>query len=545
MKLNDLVAKAASISAGEWVLLLVAYAVLYQLSLSVYRVTLHPLAKIPGPFLNKISGWTHVFWAISGKRHLYLTWAHAKYGPIVRNGPNELSFTTDTALRSIYLPKNANVQKAKMYLTMDAATGSQSTHSTIDRMEHAARRRVLSHAFSESAVRSAEQFVNQNLETLFRIIREKSKESGDSGWARADMGKLMNWYSFDVMGTLAFGRKFDCLESDEHRIVPSLLLSGSRFTHSLCHMPIAWVFNRIVASPLMKVIGGKPARDNVKYYEYADKQLRERIEEENSLDEKSQIARKDSTHYLLHAKDPETGRGFSYSELHADASLLIAAGSDTVSTTLAAAIFYLTRNPRALEEATREVRAAFASPEEVRGGPVLNGCKYMVACIDEALRIAPAVPSDLPREVLPGGMDIDGYHIPAGTTVGVGAFAIHHSEKYYPEPYKFMPERWIPAEKEGEWPSAEDVRMAHAAHCPFSIGIRGCLGKNMAMMELKITLARLLLEFDMRLPAKFGENEPEGGGKDEEWGRDRKDEYQLTDWFICDRSGPVVELKPV
>jgi cytochrome P450 len=57
------------------------------------------------------------------------------------------------------------------------------------------------------------------------------------------------------------------------------------------------------------------------------------------------IDRKDFFHCLLHAKDPDTGAGFSMPVLWAEAGLLIVAGSDTSSTALAATFFYLAHNP--------------------------------------------------------------------------------------------------------------------------------------------------------------------------------------------------------
>jgi len=114
--------------------------------------------------------------------------------------------------------------------------------------------------------------------------------------------------------------------------------------------------------------------------------------------------RPDFYHYIMSAVDPDTGSKYSDHELWAEANVLIVAGSDTSKNVMAATFFYLLHNPRALEKATKEVREAFAGEdvEAIASGPVLNGCRYLRACLDESLRYSPAVAGMLPRTVLPG-----------------------------------------------------------------------------------------------------------------------------------------------
>lgn len=119
-------------------------------------------------------------------------------------------------------------------------------------------------------------------------------------------------------------------------------------------------------------------------------------------------AKKDFFHYLLNAKDPESGEGLSIPELWGEANVLMIAGSDTTSTGLSSTIFYLVRNPHALKTITAEIRSQFSDVEEIVSGSKLNDLPYLKACIDEALRLAPPVPGAMPREVQTGGADIDG-----------------------------------------------------------------------------------------------------------------------------------------
>lgn len=244
--------------------------------------------------------------------------------------------------------------------------------------------------------------------------------------------------------------------------------------------------------------------------------------------------RKDFYHYLMEAKNPNTDEKWSLPELWAEASNLIVAGSDTTALTLSAAFFYLTHNARCLENAKREVRTVFEGRdvEDVRPGPLLNSCRYLKACMDETMRMSPPVPGILPRAVLPGGIEIDGLLLPEGTEVSVGLYSIHHNATYFPEPFEFRPERWL---EEGE-----GLAVAQKAFAPFSLGPRGCIGKNMAYMEMLITMARVLVLFDIRAVGTLGE-----GGPDLEVGRQRKGDYQVKDCFISSKDGPMVEFKAV
>lgn len=222
-------------------------------------------------------------------------------------------------------------------------------------------------------------------------------------------------------------------------------------------------------------------------------------------------AKKDFFYYLLNAKDPETGNGLSTPELWGEANVLMIAGSDTTSTTLAATIFYLVRNPRAMELLKKEVRENFDTVEDIVSGSKLNELTYLKACIDEALRLAPAVPGALPRESMEGAM-VDGVFLPAGTDCGTPIYSIHRQETYYREPEEYVPERWIEGAtcqtSTASWSTTKEaVEIARRAFCPFSIGPRGCIGKSMAFMEMRLTIARMMFLFDIELANREGEDE--------------------------------------
>lgn len=135
--------------------------------------------------------------------------------------------------------------------------------------------------------------------------------------------------------------------------------------------------------------------------------------------------------------------------------------------------------------------------EEVQELPILD------AIITEALRLHPAAPASLPRRTPDGGRTLDGYFVPQDvrlpiaaarilikhlqTVVSMQCYTTQRDGDVFQSPDSFVPERWLQSDK-----VTDQMR---ELHMPFSKGSRACLGKNLAMMELKLTAAALLKSF--------------------------------------------------
>lgn len=444
---------------------------------------------------------------------------------------------TNTALKTIYGFK-ANVRKSDFYSAFPANKHAYSTHSAIDRGVHARKRRILSQAFSDSALKSMEDHMLAHIRTFCSRLGERAFPKGRStesiekhsdSWSMAqNIADWANWLAFDVMGDLCFGKSFGMLEEPTNRFATDLIANAAH-RHLICgtYLPIH-------EYQLDKILFRKIAAGRARYMNYSKGQAAERTKA--GLD----VERKDFFYYLLKARDPETGQGFSTPELWGESNLLIIAGSDTTSSALAASFFYLTHNPEKLRILVEEVRAAFADVEDIRTGPQLAQLGYLRAVIDEAMRLSPSVGGILPRLVLNGGLNVDGHHIPAGTVVGVPTYSIHHNAAYYSDPFAFSPERWLAAPHPRSCGASPDsVAAAHSAFCPFSVGPRGCIGKGMAYMELSLALARAVFMYDIRLAPGTSLGE---GREDAEYGRHRPGEYQLIDTFTSTKEGPLVQF---
>jgi hypothetical protein len=146
-------------------------------------------------------------------------------------GPNLLSVNTNTALKAIYGHK-ANVRKADFYTAFPANKHTFNVHSSIDKVSHARKRRVLSHAFSDSAIKAMEKYVIDKVQTFTRVlpqapfdlisVRDNGKK--EDGWsAGKNMALMCDYLAFDIMGELAFGKSFDMLESPKNRFASTLV----------------------------------------------------------------------------------------------------------------------------------------------------------------------------------------------------------------------------------------------------------------------------------------------------------------------------------
>jgi cytochrome P450 len=206
--------------------------------------------------------------------------------------------------------------------------------------------------------------------------------------------------------------------------------------------------------------------------------------------------------------------------LRETAGVLLVAGSDTTASVLAAVTYYLSTNPIILAKLTEEIRCAFTKESEITAVSV-NSLEYMLAVLNETLRIYPPAPGNTTRITAPEGATIAGNRIPGETAVVINHWATFHSSAHFTRPYEFIPERWL-GDKEFENDNRKVVQ-------PFNVGPRNCLGRNLAYLEMRVVLARLVWGFDFEM------EEVSKGWEEGQTG------HMLWSW----RKPLMVKLKPV
>ena len=418
----------------------------------------------------------------------------------------------------------------------------------------------MNYAFSESALRSAEGFLHANIDRWLELLGALAEKDGE--WTTSlNMCDWMNWLVFDILGDLCFGQSFGMKEPESKlRHVPEMMVTFLELIHpvSTPYFPYmyqglmwqiawspfspAWVWLKPRGLDWLLTIASPPAV--LQWQKFVEKCLTDRTGVQQDLEKHPKPdneIRKDFFYWLFKAVDPETGkRGYTLDELFGECELLTIAGSDTTAIVLSAAFFYLTRRPEVQAKLAKEISSTFSSYGEITSGDKIMSCKYLTAFLEEALRMTPPVSAEPAREVLQGGTTVDGHYIPERLHVSTGLYCLSFNKDVYPEPFTFRPERWIVAEDKSVGSSAESVAAARNAFCAFSTGPRGCVGKNLAWLEMRIVLAKTLWMFEVKADPtnKLGGGDPTGKP-----GRQREDEYQTYEMFVSNRNGPIIQLK--
>jgi cytochrome P450 len=174
----------------------------------VYNITLHPLAKYPGPILWRMSPIPSIISLLRGRISFDYKVLHDKYGPVVRVMPNELSFNTAKAWDDIYGHRVGlqNMDKDPIHVgAVEAIPGATNLTMAPD-THHARQRRALAHAFSKQALLEQEPILRGYVE----LFVEKLREMAHNG-KPANMVSWFNFCTFDIIGDLSFGEPFGCL----------------------------------------------------------------------------------------------------------------------------------------------------------------------------------------------------------------------------------------------------------------------------------------------------------------------------------------------
>ncbi|KAJ5414635.1 hypothetical protein N7509_001262 [Penicillium cosmopolitanum] len=408
------------------------------------RLYFHPLRDLPGPNLWIAFPIFRYVSLVRGRLDIDLRSFHNKYGEAVRFGPEEVSFITAQAWRDIYTHGHGERQLPKVL----HSTSNPSDIISANNADHSRFRRALSHAFSAKGLQVQEPILRGYVDKLIQRLEEIAASPNP-------VVNIVKWYNlttFDLIGDLAFGEPFGGLDSLEYH--PSLMENRERQIE---------YSNLTVRKRLRSTLHRGPV-------DFMDSMLRYRGDKEKELTDK---------------------------EMEANANILIIAGSETTATLLSGVTYWLLRTPDALRKVSDEVRSSITSDSDITF-QTTSQLPYMLACLNEALRIYPPAPGGLERITIPpDSINISGYKIPPGTKVSVHQSAAYRSPLNFHRPEEFLPERWLPLAKEdASSPFYNDNRDVLQ---PFSIGPRNCIGRNLANAEMRMILARMLWNFDIEL----------------------------------------------
>jgi len=213
-------------------------------------------------------------------------------------------------------------------------------------------------------------------------------------------------------------------------------------------------------------------------------------------------SRKDIFRHLL-SPDPVTTSKFDQKDLNSNANLIIVAGSDTTTTAMTQMFRKLAKDKRVLKKLQGEIDGLCCEGKELSIQTTTN-LTYLNAVVNEGLRLYNPLPTGVYAGTYPQGVEVAGKFIPGNVQVMVPHLAIMTDERCFPKGWDFIPERWT-----GEW--SEGVK-ERKAFIPFGYGVHSCVGKQLALNEMRLTLAMVVREFDVVLGERYNE-----GTWEEEW----------------------------
>jgi cytochrome P450 len=422
---------------------------------------------------------------------------HNKYGDIVRVAPNELSFRTPTAHKTIYdRPARNKPQflKSDIFYNTRPSTAPPNIVFARDPDDHRRQKKEIYHAFSSNSLAKTQTIIDGYTEAFLAQLIKQGGPDTDG----VDVSVAYNWLTFDIIGKitspmqlsqcpttyickghLTFGESFNCVTQWRRSEWVSLILDFAEL------LSLGAVMNRLsVPTFVLSLLLPKSFKSNLIYHDQVtDMKLDHLIRTGNGEDDKNKQSLPQNNFFTRIIRNGV----FDPIHLREQSKVMMLAGSETTATFLAGVTYFLLTNPQALARLKDEVRSTFPSEQEITKE---STCKleYLHGVIEEGLRLFPPAPFGLQR-VCPPGAVIDGCAIVAGTIVSVDNFVMSHDARFFSNPDEFRPERWI----------GNGTRDCLDASRPFSTGLRSCLGIKLAYMEARTILSKMVYAYDWEM----------------------------------------------
>ncbi|XP_004559199.3 sterol 26-hydroxylase, mitochondrial [Maylandia zebra] len=184
----------------------------------------------------------------------------------------------------------------------------------------------------------------------------------------------------------------------------------------------------------------------------------------------------------------------STKDVYGSVTELLLAGVDTTSNTLTWALHELSKNPDIQERLYKEV-STMVPLDRIPTAADITGMPYLKAVIKETLRMYPVVSMNA-RIIAEKNVSVGGYEFPKKTPFTFCHYAISHDEDTFPDSFTFKPERWLRDGRERPNPFGS---------IPFGFGVRGCVGRRIAELEMYLLLFQLIRQFEIKPDPTLGE----------------------------------------
>ncbi len=291
--------------------------------------------------------------------------------------------------------------------------------------------------------------------------------------AQVDIAREMMHLTLAIAGKTLFGSDVESEADEIGKALSDAMELFNRLT-----LPFAQLLERL---PLPATRKFQRARERL------DTTIYRIIEERRRSFEATGEDRGDLLSMLLAARDEEgDGTGMTDEQLRDEAMTIFLAGHETTANALTWTWYLLAQNPDIEAKLHAEI-------DEVLNGRLPTAedyprLRYTEMVFAEAMRLYP--PAWIIGRRALNDYSINGYHVPARSIVLMSQFVTHHDARWFPDPYKFDPERWTPEAKEAR---------PKFSYSPFGGGNRVCIGEQFAWLEGVLVLATLARQWRLRL----------------------------------------------
>ncbi|KAK7538458.1 cytochrome P450 [Phyllosticta citribraziliensis] len=507
-----------------------ALILLWFAAVAVYRLTLHPLAVIPGPKRAAVSTLYEKWHNAVRRGRYFLIWEqmHEDYGPVVRINPNEVHIR-DPDYFDVLFSHNMKIDKDPFVYTL-AFSNAPSAFATMSAPHHRVRRNAMNKFFSSKAIDGYEPYVQATFDKMIERL-DTYRKTGEV----VRMTAAFKAFAMDVVSHFTLGHSRNYLDEPDlgHRFQFAQLATTSLMHWNRVSMRLVGIFKRL---PMWMTPILTEAPDAVFQDTHGALDPRKLTDTETRLMTDAlniaKTANKVASSAPVDLKDSdfpsETSGHVSLIEfLHAsslppaertadrlinEAHSMLGAGVDTLSNIFIQFVYEMLSAPRSrflepLFTELREAEAKLSSPSDLIPARTAEKLPYLNACVRESMRLIPAVHSRLPRvnphETMtypatpPTAADSKGekqqraYRFPPGTIMSMSLTDLaFDAEAFGPDARSFRPERWLP-EAGGAAPGSPQWARMERCFVPFSRGARSCISHELAKRELYIVCANL------------------------------------------------------
>ncbi|CAG4966692.1 unnamed protein product [Colias eurytheme] len=475
-----------------YTLLLLLFAILTIYSLYIrYNYRGRLLAKLPGPTRWPIVGNGFEFALPLDELFTYSRKLYYIYGPVIGFSAFDLCFV------NIYNPEDIEIilsntkynekQQPYTFLKPWLCEGLLTSNGS----KWHQRRKMLTQAFHFNILKKYARTFEEKADAFLEKVQ------AEVGNEQTDLVSLITRTTLQIMCETTMGSSMKAgIETVTEKYFKSIHAFGSTTVQRFCKiwMFFEWSFNLTEAAKIQNKL-----LKNL--HEFTTQIIRERKDylETNPLDDSFDINTETSKKGRLAMLDlllkNESDGNIDIDGIREEVDTFLFEGHDTTAMALSYMIMQIANDTRVQNKLYAEMESIFHNSTRPPTVDDLAEMKYLDCIIKETLRLYPSV-AMISRHIREDLTLPSGFTVPGNTTVNIHIYDLHRRADLYPEPEKFIPERFLPENSEKRNPYA---------FIPFSAGPRNCIGQKFAVLEMKALLSGLVRRFRIEAVTKAEE----------------------------------------